>query len=165
MDQFGKVIGVFVNASAFVAFVWGPMKFCLLTARTWTDSFETLLDAYGQLGEHIPLLQQYHSFFGSTSEMTTVLVLIYKDILSFHKEATKFFSGKDKVWRQLFRSMWKNFETTFKQILDNLKRHRDLIREQATVISFQRQELFIEQYKRDIEETSRSLKRQQEEEE
>jgi len=30
MEQFGKVIGVFVNASSFVAFVWGPMKFLLL---------------------------------------------------------------------------------------------------------------------------------------
>ena len=30
MEQFGKVIGIFVNASSFVAFVWGPMKFLLL---------------------------------------------------------------------------------------------------------------------------------------
>ena len=29
MDQFGKTIDIFVNASAFVAFVWGPMKFIL----------------------------------------------------------------------------------------------------------------------------------------
>ena len=29
MEQFGKVIEVFVNASVFVAFVWGPMKFIL----------------------------------------------------------------------------------------------------------------------------------------
>lgn len=60
--------------------------------------------------------------------------------------------------------MWKNFETTFKQILDNLKTHRGLIKEQATLISFQRQELFIEQYKRDVEDRSRSLEKQQEEE-
>ena len=29
MDQFGKVIEVFLNASSFVAFIWGPMKFLL----------------------------------------------------------------------------------------------------------------------------------------
>lgn len=29
MDQFGKVIEVFLNASGFVAFIWGPMKFLL----------------------------------------------------------------------------------------------------------------------------------------
>jgi hypothetical protein len=29
MDQFGKVVEVFLNCSPFVAFVWGPMKFLL----------------------------------------------------------------------------------------------------------------------------------------
>jgi hypothetical protein len=29
MDQFGKVIEVFLNSSDFVAFVWGPIKFLL----------------------------------------------------------------------------------------------------------------------------------------
>jgi len=29
MDQFSKVIEVFLNVSEFVAFVWGPMKFVL----------------------------------------------------------------------------------------------------------------------------------------
>jgi hypothetical protein len=29
MDQYGKVIEVFLNASSMLCFVWGPMKFCL----------------------------------------------------------------------------------------------------------------------------------------
>ena len=29
MDQYGKVIEVFLNASSLLCFVWGPMKFCL----------------------------------------------------------------------------------------------------------------------------------------
>jgi molecular chaperone GrpE (heat shock protein) len=29
MDQFSKVIEVFLNASMFVAFIWGPLKFIL----------------------------------------------------------------------------------------------------------------------------------------
>jgi hypothetical protein len=29
MEQFGKVVEVFLNASEFVAFVWGPVKFLL----------------------------------------------------------------------------------------------------------------------------------------
>jgi hypothetical protein len=29
MDQFGRVIEVFLNTSSFVAFVWGPVKFIL----------------------------------------------------------------------------------------------------------------------------------------
>jgi hypothetical protein len=30
MDQFGKTIEIFLNASPFVAAVWGPMKFMLM---------------------------------------------------------------------------------------------------------------------------------------
>lgn len=33
MDQFGKVIEVFLNCSEFVAFVWGPMKFLLQVCK------------------------------------------------------------------------------------------------------------------------------------
>jgi hypothetical protein len=29
MDQYGKVIEVFLNASSMLCFIWGPMKFCL----------------------------------------------------------------------------------------------------------------------------------------
>jgi hypothetical protein len=38
MDQFGKVIEVFVNASSFVAFIWGPMKFILQVRRRASSS-------------------------------------------------------------------------------------------------------------------------------
>lgn len=41
MDQFGKVIGIFVNASTFVAFVWGPMKFFLLVSPCQQLQFPT----------------------------------------------------------------------------------------------------------------------------
>ena len=66
----------------------------LQVASTWTESFEALLDAYSQLGEHIPLLQQYDSLFGGNSDMRRALVLVYFDILDFHQRALHFFSGK-----------------------------------------------------------------------
>src|SRR4051794_5983570 len=34
MDQFGQVIEVFLNASEFVAFIWGPLKFIL---QVWNN--------------------------------------------------------------------------------------------------------------------------------
>jgi hypothetical protein len=34
MDQFGKVVEVFLNASQFVAFIWGPLKFIL---QVWNN--------------------------------------------------------------------------------------------------------------------------------
>jgi hypothetical protein len=43
MDQFGKVVEVFLNTSEFVAFIWGPLKFVLQVRRQpLTSTFEQL---------------------------------------------------------------------------------------------------------------------------
>jgi hypothetical protein len=36
MEEFGSVIEVFLNASQFVAFIWGPMKFMLQVRSLFT---------------------------------------------------------------------------------------------------------------------------------
>ena len=66
------------------------------TASTWTDSFDVLVDAYRQMGENMPLLEQYETLFGTNHHMQRVLTLIYADILEFHKRAIRFFKGKSK---------------------------------------------------------------------
>ena len=66
------------------------------TARTWTDSFDILLDAYQQIGNHIPLLQQHEALFDYSPRMKEVLAFIYEDILDFHQRAIRFFSGRGK---------------------------------------------------------------------
>lgn len=63
-------------------------------ASNWADSFDILLDAYEQIGEQIPLLQQLQSLFEQSPHMRKVLELIYSDILEFHKRAIRFFSHR-----------------------------------------------------------------------
>jgi hypothetical protein len=96
MEQFSKIIEIFLNVSDAVAFIWGPLKFLLQVASTWSYSFDRLLEAYEQIGEQLPLLQQYEILFRKEPCMTKVLRLMYEDILEFHKRATKFFSGKGR---------------------------------------------------------------------
>jgi hypothetical protein len=55
------------------------------------------LEAYEQIGEEIPLLEQYKAIFDYSPYMRKVLGLIYFDILEFHKRAIRFFSGRGKV--------------------------------------------------------------------
>lgn len=57
------------------------MKFLLQVASTWAESFDTILDAYQQIGEQIPLLQQYQALFDHSPHMQRVLEMIYTDIL------------------------------------------------------------------------------------
>ncbi|KAH7122481.1 C2H2 domain-containing protein [Dendryphion nanum] len=108
MSQFGTIVEVFLNVSNVIAFLWGPMKFLLLTAHTFAESFEVLLDAYERIGEQLPLLADYEALFSNSPRMLNVLELMYMDILTFHQDAMRFFSGN--LWKKLLKSIWKDFE-------------------------------------------------------
>jgi len=68
--------------------------------NTWAEAFEALIGAYSEIGEHMPLLEQYEALFGANPDMGRVLALIYADILEFHKKAMRFFRGKSKLTSQ-----------------------------------------------------------------
>ena len=144
------------------------------------------MDAYSQIGEHMPLLEQYKALFGANPHMGRVLALMYADILRFHKGAMRFFKGKGNcllghhiliyltndfiaiVWRQIFRSTWNDFGTRFKQILDGLSKHRKLIVEQAALLHFQQYQVdsqttlcHIQRYEQDRLEKLMLLKKQE----
>ncbi|KAI1410433.1 hypothetical protein F5Y13DRAFT_167760 [Hypoxylon sp. FL1857] len=149
MEQYGKVLDVFVNTSEIVAFIWGPMKFILLIAKTFSDAFHSILDAYQTIGEQIPLLKGYEQSFSSNAHMKHVLVLIYQDILEFHKEAIKHF--KQRLWRQLFQATWRGFTIKIQHLKDNLKRHKDLIESHATIVQYEEIQKIRESAKREFE--------------
>jgi NACHT domain len=67
--------------------------------------------------------------------MDEALAKIYDDILEFHRRALRFFNLP--TWRQMFRSVWKDFNSRFEHILRDLRRHKDLIESQATALHFQ----------------------------
>jgi hypothetical protein len=59
-------------------------------------------------------------------------------------------------WKQVFRSLWKDYGTKFKSILDSLSRHRQLLSEQAALLHYQHHQHdsqmilhHIKQYERD----------------
>jgi hypothetical protein len=75
MDQFGKVIAIFTNASSFVAFVWGPMKFLLQVRLV---AIYAVLPS--KLYENIDLLQSHRTFLTHTHwHDSTIAVTLYFD--------------------------------------------------------------------------------------
>ncbi|KAL5380194.1 hypothetical protein DPSP01_007994 [Paraphaeosphaeria sporulosa] len=150
MNQFSKTIEIFLNVSDMVAFVWGPIKFLLLTASTVADSFETLLEAYYEIGEQLPLLQEYEQLFKENPHMIQALELMYLDILEFHQQAMRFFSGGR--WRKFFRAMWKDFETKFGGIKKSLARHKDLVERRATISQYRLYQLDIVEMRNRLDE-------------
>ncbi|KAF2178019.1 hypothetical protein K469DRAFT_601007, partial [Zopfia rhizophila CBS 207.26] len=129
MEQYGKVIEVFLNTTNFLAFVW--------TASTFVEAFEELMDMYNDIGESLPLVLQYESLFHGTEfpHMRQILEHLYLDVLKFHHAAYKYF--KQRMWKQLFHATWKTFRSRFQPILDDLRRHKSLIETQANLYQFQ----------------------------
>ncbi|KAK7397580.1 hypothetical protein QQX98_013055 [Neonectria punicea] len=134
MEQYGKVIEIFLNAAELLAFIWGPMKFILETASNFSESLNCLLDAYFELGELIPRLSQYQAHCISNEHMRTVLALMYKDILQFHAYAMKYF--QKPTWKQLFQATWKGFAFKLEELKDNMRRHGRLVESQASIVQF-----------------------------
>ncbi|CZR51266.1 uncharacterized protein PAC_01141 [Phialocephala subalpina] len=152
MEQYGNVIEVFLNASVFVAFVW--------VAKTCTDSLDSLLNTYEQICETIPQLLQYDKLFKQNPAMQRVLGLIYKDILEFHRRALVVF--KRRSWRRHFSATWKDFNTHFGRLLDNLRRHKRDIESQASLVEIERnQSLREDQEKQFLAAESKERERQE----
>ncbi|KAK0716576.1 hypothetical protein B0T21DRAFT_296583 [Apiosordaria backusii] len=122
MEQYGKVVEVFVNAEEIVAFIW--------TASSFNEAFDSLLNAYQDIWEQLPLLEEYASALESRPHLRTVLMWIYKDILEFHREAIAYF--KHRVWKQIFQAAWRGFLPKINFIKDNMARHRRLLENGAT---------------------------------
>ncbi|KAK4207839.1 putative zinc finger protein [Rhypophila decipiens] len=131
MEQIGKVIEIFTQSSEVVAFVWGPMKFLLLTASSLAHAFTELLEVYQSIGEKLPLLLQYQKLFEGNADMHRVLVLMYRDILDFHTAALEYF--EKPVWQQIFKATWNTYKSCFTRLISSLDQHAALVRNHATL--------------------------------
>ncbi|KAK8040668.1 hypothetical protein PG991_000456 [Apiospora marii] len=146
MEELGKVLEVFLNSSEILAFVWGPMKLLLQTASTWAESLDTLLDAYEQITEHMPILQNYEQLFQTQPQIQAVVEMLWADVLRFHGQALRIFKQRK-----------------FRQILDQLQRHRTLLDSQALQVHIQslhtyrhdREVLLDQEYRQRVDETQR----------
>ena len=65
------------------------------------------------------------------------------------------------AWKQLFRSLWKDFRTRFQSILDNLRRHKDLIESQASLAQYQSSRLARQQAETEIQKIEEAVVKQQ----
>lgn len=131
IEQYGKLVEVFYNGNAIMAFVWGPIKFLLQVTSTYNAAFNELLDTYEHIGEKLPLLLRYQDLFRSKPHMVRILALIYEDILKFHRITLRYF--QQPLWRQLFDATWKTYKARFSGIISNMAQHQSLIESQASL--------------------------------
>lgn len=67
-------------------------------AHTFSEAFEELLDMYADIGESLPMFEQYETLFRDAAypHMRAVLELVYKDVMKFHHQAYKYFRQRGK---------------------------------------------------------------------
>ncbi|KAK5050383.1 hypothetical protein LTR84_003664 [Exophiala bonariae] len=159
LEQYSKVINIFVNTSNFVAFVWvtssSMNKVTILTvshrsktASNVSDAFNALLDGYRTIGEQMPLLLQYSDLFKSNPYMQKALASIFEDVLEFHLLAVQLF--KQRSWRQLFHATKQSLTRKVKDVAESMERHTAIMQTQASLAEYQRFEAFRTNMKAEI---------------
>ncbi|KAF5691974.1 heterokaryon incompatibility protein het-E-1 [Fusarium circinatum] len=125
MEHVEKLVSIFLNASEFVAFVWGPIKLALMVATTWTDAIRQLIDAYEEIAEALGNLAFFHTLIQSRDHLKLVLEDYFSDILRFHRCVLDVFSRPE--WKRIFKWAWGSFRREVKPILESLKRKQALL--------------------------------------
>ncbi|KAK3897093.1 hypothetical protein C8A05DRAFT_48158 [Staphylotrichum tortipilum] len=105
--------------------VWAPIKLILKISSDYTEAFDRIMKAYSQIAECLGRFQLLERSFKGQPQLYPVFVIFYVDILRFHKAAYKFLTRR--CWKLLFMTTWGRFEREFKTIIEDLKRHEDLI--------------------------------------
>ncbi|KAL2206930.1 hypothetical protein CC79DRAFT_1358704 [Sarocladium strictum] len=150
IKAYGKAIDVFANTSEILSFIWGPMRVVLVIASTMREAFSSVLDAYEQIADQMPILSAYHALYKDRPYMRALLVQIFEDILEFHLSALRFF--KQKVWRQIFNAWSRRFLLTVEKLKDNISRHCRLIQNRATLSEYEDAQLSRRKADIDLEE-------------
>jgi hypothetical protein len=97
LRQYSEVIETFVQAkSDILALIWGPIRLLLQISKNLTQSFDAIVNTMANIGEKLPLFQEYTQLFGSSNRINDVLCLFFKDILDFYLTALNFFGVKRK---------------------------------------------------------------------
>ncbi|KAF4457118.1 hypothetical protein F53441_906 [Fusarium austroafricanum] len=125
MEQIEKLVTIFLNASEFVAFVWGPIKLALMAATTWKDCVRELVDVYEEIADALGNLVFFKKLIQSREHLRLILEDYFSDILRFHRCILKVFSRPD--WKGFFKWAWGSFRGQIKPIIESLKRKQEML--------------------------------------
>ncbi|KAL2843331.1 hypothetical protein BJY01DRAFT_264318 [Aspergillus pseudoustus] len=138
MEQFGELMEatqLIPDPSHSMAFIWGAMKYILETTKNLPEALNSILTSYQSIGEQIPQLSGSQPLFVSHPYLADVLIMIYKDVLSFHAEIFRHL--RRRQWTELFSAWWRSFTTTVNEITDRTARNRRLMENQVSFVDFE----------------------------
>ncbi|PON27159.1 hypothetical protein TGAM01_v204108 [Trichoderma gamsii] len=118
----------FSQASNVMACVWGSIRFLLKATNLNDREIDNLLDAYEELGDKIPPLDEYTPFFNRGTESQICLLHIYRDVSTFHQNLYKLFSLRSGLCQKLYKPTWKALSDTTEFLVESLQRHGQIMK-------------------------------------
>lgn len=124
---------VLCNGTPYLPWIWAPIKLCLTVACDHLAAFEKLIKAYASIAEALPRFDILAVALRDHPDFHQVLTVVYCDLLEFHRRAYKVFRASS--WARFFDSPWARFDFCFTGILDDLRRHADLVDKEANAFN------------------------------
>ncbi|KAK7952737.1 uncharacterized protein PG986_008465 [Apiospora aurea] len=131
-NEFGalrKVVDVLCNGTPFLPWVWAPITLILRIASDHLEAFEHIIKAYSRIAECLKRFAVLSNSFPGTRDFQETVAVFYADILEFHKHAYQFV--RRSSWKLLFVTSWHRFQRRFDNIIDDMRRHEELIDKEA----------------------------------
>ncbi|KAK7987389.1 kinesin light chain, partial [Apiospora arundinis] len=129
MEHYAKAMDVVCNGTPYLPWIWAPITLILRVAAEYMEAFEQIIKGYAKIGECLKRFTVLSSTFKGNAGFQETLAAFYADILEFHKHAYKFVHRGG--WKLLFVTSWHRFQRQFGHILEDMKRHEDLIDKEA----------------------------------
>ena len=150
VEPFFDVINIFVQSKPeYSAIVWGSLRLVLKLASNYTTFFEKLMRIIERLVDSLPQYADVAALCTSTpslslsasSRMETHLEKVYTDLLRFFQSTARVFSsGQGRIRKTpavICDLMWTPFDTRFKDLLEQMESHRNMIRYEIEILQAQ----------------------------
>ncbi|KAF8856921.1 hypothetical protein BDZ45DRAFT_624593 [Acephala macrosclerotiorum] len=129
LEHYAKVVDVLCNETPYLAWIWAPVTLILRVSSEYVEAFEHIIKGYSKIAESLVRFEVLGDAFRSNLDFQHTIAVFYADILQFHKHAYKFV--KRSGWKLMFLTSWGRFQSRFDNILEDMKRHGELVDKEA----------------------------------
>lgn len=79
-----RVEEIIAGSHGFLGFLWGPLALLLLWSSKDDKAYRSIIDAIAEIGKALPDFQAPGAAFGQNPESKEILLLLFRDIMSFY---------------------------------------------------------------------------------
>ncbi|KAL8366864.1 hypothetical protein RB595_005026 [Gaeumannomyces hyphopodioides] len=129
LERYSNAAESLCRGTPYLKLLWAPLTEILRASSDLTEALEKILKGYSELACSLQSFQLLGHAFRDNAIFQDTLAVIYANILEFHKHAYIYVHRAG--WKLLFMSSWGRFGHRLSGILEDLRRHRELLESNA----------------------------------